>query len=135
MLKSSFITIGLMLFSSLSASAQSSLKTDDLVGRWGVAAYWNESDAAKVTAQAKGFCSKPYVISKGKNGGAMMFEAFEGKPKEVLVQSGQIIPVDGSSKNTTKVIQSWNGSTLVMNYTDDEAKRRYGNMVFVRCGR
>lgn len=128
-----YIAMGLSLFLSMPASAQA-LKTEDLIGRWGVAAYWNESDAAKVTAQARGFCSQPYIISKGKNGGAVMFEAFEGKPKEVLVQSSQIVASDGSAK-TTKVIQSWNGSTLVMNYTDDEAKRRYGNMVFVRCGR
>ena len=115
--------------------AQSSLKTEDLVGRWGVAAYWSEGDAAKITAQAKGFCSQPYVISKGKNGGAMMFEAFDGKAKEVIVQSGQIVALEGSARNTTKVIQSWNGSTLVVNYTDEEARRKYGNMVFVRCGR
>jgi negative regulator of sigma E activity len=116
-------------------SAQSALKTEDLIGRWGVAAYWNEGDAAKITAQAKSFCSQPYIISKGKNGGAMMFEAFDGKAKEVVVQSGQIVAFDGSTRNTTKIIQSWNGSTLVINYTDEEAKRRYGNMVFVRCGR
>jgi hypothetical protein len=139
MLRLSFISLCLSFFFSVPGAAQSALKTEDLVGRWGVAAYWNESDATKVTAQAKGFCSQPYIISKGRNGGAIMFEAFEGKPKEVVVQSSQIVAVGGSSggaaRNTTKVIQSWNGSTLVMNYADDEAKRRYGNMVFVRCGR
>jgi hypothetical protein len=117
------------------AWAQSSLKTDDLIGRWGVAAYWNDADAARVTAQAKGFCSQPYVISKGKNGGAMMFEAFEGKPKEVIVQSNQIVSADGSGRNSTKAVQSWTGNTLVFNYVDEEPRRKYGNMVFVRCGR
>jgi hypothetical protein len=115
------------------AHAQSP-RTEDLIGRWGVAAYWNDADAAKTTVQAKSFCSQPYVISKGANGAARMFEAFEGRPQDVQIQGGQIVAVNGSPR-ATKAIQSWNGSTLVFNYTDDEAKRKYGNMVFVRCGR
>jgi hypothetical protein len=135
MRKTTTVTFGLACALSISATAQSSLRTEDLVGRWGVAAYWNDADAAKVTAQARSFCNQPYVISKGKNGGAVMFEAFEGKPQEVLVQSGQIVAAAGASRNTTKAVQSWNGSTLVFNYVDDEPRRKYGNMVFVRCGR
>jgi hypothetical protein len=115
--------------------AQSAPKTEELVGRWGVAAYWNDADATKVTAQAKSFCNQPYIISKGANGGAMMFEPFDGKPKEIRIQSGQIVAADGSGSRTTKTITSWNGSTLVFNYVDEEAKRKYGNMVFVRCNR
>jgi hypothetical protein len=134
-MKYSILSLGLIIFSSGYTSAQSALKTEDLVGRWGVAAYWNDSDAAKITAQAKGFCNQPYVITKGRNGGAVMFEAFEGKPSEVTVQSGQIVSVAGTTRNTNKIIQSWNGSTLVMNYADEEAKRKYGNMVFVKCSR
>lgn len=115
------------------AQAQS-LRTEDLIGRWGVAAYWNEADAAKVTAQARGYCSQPYVISKGANGAARMFEAFEGRPQDVTVQGGQIVAVSGSPR-ATKAVQSWDGSRLVFNYVDEEARRKYGNMVFVRCGR
>jgi hypothetical protein len=115
--------------------AQSSPKTEELIGRWGVAAYWNDADAAKVTTQAKSFCNQPYIISKGANGGAMMFEPFDGKPKEIRIQFGQIVAADGSGSRTTKAITSWNGSTLVFNYVDEEAKRKYGNMVFTRCGR
>jgi hypothetical protein len=121
-----------MLLSS-AAHAQSP-RTEDLVGRWGVAAYWNDADAAKTTVQAKSFCNQPYVISKGANGAARMFEAFEGRPQDVTIQGSQIVAVNGSPR-ATKAIQSWNGSTLVFNYIDDEAKRKYGNMVFVRCGR
>jgi hypothetical protein len=132
MLKTVLITAGLAAMAS-GASAQS-LKTDDLVGRWGVAAYWNESDAARVTAQARSFCNQPYVISRGANGAARMFEAFEGKPQDVLVQGGQIVAANGSTR-TSKAVQRWDGTTLVFNYIDEEARRKYGNMVFVRCGR
>jgi hypothetical protein len=116
------------------AAAAQSPRTEDLIGRWGVAAYWNDADAAKTTAQAKSFCNQPYVISKGANGAARMFEAFEGRPQDVTIQGSQIVAVNGSPR-ATKAIQSWNGSTLVFNYVDDEARRKYGNMVFVRCGR
>jgi hypothetical protein len=44
--------IVLTLATATSAQAQA---TDDLVGRWGVAAYWNESDAANVVQQARSF--------------------------------------------------------------------------------
>jgi hypothetical protein len=128
-----FIVAAAAALLSASAHAQTP-RTEDLIGRWGVAAYWNDADAAKVTAQARSFCSQPYVISKGTNGTARMFEAFEGKPQDVAIQGNQIVAANGSARST-KAIQSWNGSTLVFNYVDEEARRKYGNMVFVRCGR
>jgi hypothetical protein len=124
-----------MLVASNAVLAQSSLRTEDLIGRWGVAAYWNESDASRVTSQAKSYCNQPYVISRGRNNGAVMFEAFDGKPKEVTVRSGEIVALEASGRNTSKTVQSWNGSVLVLTYVEEEAKRRYGNMVFVRCSR
>ncbi len=116
------------------AAGAQTLRTEDLIGRWGVAAYWNDSDAAKITGMARGFCSQPYVVTRGANGAARMFEAFEGRPQDVTVQGGRIVAVSGSER-TAKAIQRWDGSTLVFNYVDEEAKRKYGNMVFVRCGR
>ncbi len=123
----------LAVLSPAAAGAQT-LRTEDLIGRWGVAAYWNESDAAKITAMARGFCSQPYVVSRGANGAARMFEAFEGRPQDVTVQGGRIVAVSGGER-TAKAVQRWDGTTLVFNYVDDEARRKYGNMVFVRCGR
>lgn len=125
--------LALALLVAAPASAQS-LRTEDLIGRWGVAAYWSEGDAAKVTAQARSFCGQPYVVSRGANGAARMFEAFEGRPQDVVVQGGQIVAASGSPR-ATKRVQRWDGTTLVFNYVDEEAKRKYGNMVFVRCGR
>ena len=132
MIRIAAVSAALLAFA-LPAQAQA-LRTEDLIGRWGVAAYWSDSDAAKVTAQARGFCSQPYVITRGAEGSARMFEAFEGRPQDVVVQGGQIVAASGSAR-ATKAIQSWNGSVLVFNYFDDEPKRKYGNMVFVRCGR
>jgi hypothetical protein len=116
----------------LPAAAQAP-RTEDLVGRWGVAAYWKAEDAAKIQAAARSACSQPYNITRGPTGGVMMFESFEGRPREMQVRGGQIVAVSGESRQT-KDITSWTGSMLVFNYADEEAKRKYGNMVFVRCG-
>jgi hypothetical protein len=113
------------------AAAQS---TGDLVGRWGVAAYWNESDAQRISQQARSFCNQPYTITAGRNGGAMMFEAFEGRQREFQVSGRSIVPVGDSNARLVKDIVSWNGQVLVFRYRDEEAGRKYGNMVFARCG-
>ncbi|MFM9974250.1 MAG: hypothetical protein ACKVON_06705 [Beijerinckiaceae bacterium] len=128
------IACGLTVAAASAAMAQSAPRTEDLIGKWGVAAYWSEADAARTIAQAKSFCNQPYVITKGRNGGAMMFEPFDGKPREVKAEGGRIAAADGSA-GAVKTVTSWNGSTLVLNYVEDEPKRKYGNMVFVRCGR
>lgn len=127
------LIVALFGFATAPAFAQSP-RTEELVGRWGVAAYWNAGDAAKVQAAARSACSQPYNITRGPGGGVMMFESFEGRPREMMVRGGQIVAVSGESRQT-KDISSWNGSMLVFNYVDEEAKRKYGNMVFVRCGR
>jgi hypothetical protein len=127
------LAAAMLVLMALPAAAQSP-RTEDLVGRWGVAAYWKAEDAAKIQAAARSACSQPYAITRGPNGGAMMFESFEGRPREMQVRGGQIVAVSGDQRQT-KDITSWTGSTMVFNYVDDEAKRKYGNMVFVRCGR
>jgi hypothetical protein len=129
------VIASVILLASLAGASAQSLRTEDLVGRWGVAAYWSDSDAANVTRQARGFCSQPYVVSRGPNGGAMMFEAFEGRPREMVVRSGEIVAADGGNARVTKAVSSWNGQVLVFSYVDAEPKRKYGNMVFARCGR
>lgn len=122
--------------SALSGSALAQTPTTDaLIGRWGVAAYWNAADEAKTTAQARSFCNQPYVITKGPKGGAVMFEPFDGKRREYVVQAGQIVAQDGADARTAKAITAWTGQVLVFNYVEEEAKRKYGNMVFVKCGR
>jgi hypothetical protein len=119
----------------LGASPAGAQTAQDLIGRWGVAAYWKAEDAAKVQAAARSACSQPYSIARGPNGGAVMFESFEGRPREMQVGGGRITPFSGGGERLAKEITAWTGSMLVFNYIDEEAKRKYGNMVFVRCGR
>jgi hypothetical protein len=47
----------------------------DIVGRWGLAAYHKEEDRARTEAAARGQCKQPYVITLGASGGVMMYLA------------------------------------------------------------
>jgi hypothetical protein len=118
-----------------SATAQSALRTEDLVGRWGVASFFNPAQSAQVIAAARGACAQPYVVNRGRNGGAVMFEAFEGRPREVVVRGNRIEAMEDPSPQTSKQILSWDGRMLQFRYAEGEAATKYGTMVFVRCGR
>ncbi len=91
-------------------------------------------DAQKVTQQARGFCSQPYVITRAPAGGAVMFEPFDGTRREVLVQSGQIVAASGDSRSA-KTVSSLNGQVPRLQLQRRGSEAKYGNMVFVRCGR
>ncbi len=127
------VLAAILTLAALPAMAQAP-RTEDLIGRWGVAAYWKAEDAAKVQAAARSACSQPYSITRGPTGGVMMFESFEGRPREMMVRGSQIVAVSGDPRQT-KDITTWTGSVMVFNYVDAEARRKYGNVVFVRCGR
>src|SRR5258708_15973539 len=55
----------------------------DIVGRWGLAAYHKEEDRARTEQAAAGGCKQPYVIVLGPNGGGMKNPPPEG-PATVL---------------------------------------------------
>ena len=39
------------------------IRSDELVGRWGLASYQNPNDRARTEAAARGQCRQPYVIT------------------------------------------------------------------------
>ena len=119
-------------FGTVSAHA---LETNDLVGRWGVAAYFTEKDAAATRVSAASACGQPYAISRGKGGNPVMYSAFTGKPAEVVIQGDRIVNADGGDPGNTKVILSADAGAMMLRYVSDEASLRYGTMVFVRCRR
>src|SRR5579884_2266019 len=77
----------------------------DIVGRWGLAAYHKEEDRPRIEAAAAQQCSNPYVISPGPTGGR--------QDREVV---------------------SFDGRILILRWVDPEVQGRYGTMVYVRCG-
>src|ERR1041384_4613859 len=46
-----------------------SIPAQDLVGRWGLAAYHKEEDRGRTEAAARGQCRQPYTISRGPSRG------------------------------------------------------------------
>jgi hypothetical protein len=112
---------------------------DQLVGRWGLAAYFRESDAAKVTAAARGFCNAPYVIARGPNGGVMLNQPDQPQKSEHVIATGligrtTIGPASDTSGAKDREFVSFQPNQFVLRWLEPTVANRYGVMVFVRCG-
>jgi hypothetical protein len=133
----SLAVAGLAIVAAAPVMAQTA---DQLVGRWGLASYFREADAAKVRAAAAGQCGAPYTIAKGRSGGVMLHRPDESKVSEHVVRSSLlgkslIGPAGDTSGAKDREILSFDGRTLVLRWVEESVANRYGTMVFVRCGK
>lgn len=113
---------------------------DQLVGRWGLASYFREADAAQVREAAARQCGAPYLIAKGPSGGVMLHspdatKTTEHVVKPALIGKSHIGPSGDGGGSRDREIVSFDGSTLVLRWVDASVANRYGTMVFVRCRR
>jgi hypothetical protein len=112
----------------------------DIVGRWGLAAYHKEEDRPRTEAAAVAGCKQPYVITLGPSGGVMMHLADEATPTELRLKGAPggktyIGPADaepGSAQD--REVVAFDGRILILRWMDSEVQGRYGTMVYVRCG-
>jgi len=116
----------------------SSIRPDELVGKWGLAAYHKPEDRARTEAAAKGQCKQPYVIGRGQSGGVIMHLADEATPQELRVKGSQsgknyIGPAGPAGGPQDREIVSFDGRVLTTQFLDPDAASRYGTMVYVRC--
>jgi hypothetical protein len=114
------------------------IRSDEIVGRWGLASYQNPNDRARTEAAAKGQCKQPYVIGAGQSGGVIMHLADQATPQELRLKgspSGKnyIGPPGPAGGEQDREIVSFDGRVLITRFTDKDAATRYGNMVYVRC--
>jgi len=114
------------------------IRSDELVGRWGLASYQDPKDRARTEAAAKGQCKQPYVIGAGATGGVVMHLADQATPQELRLKgspSGKnyIGPPGPAGGEQDREIISFDGRVLITRFTDKDAATRYGNMVYVRC--
>src|SRR5437588_9740065 len=65
-----------------------SIPAQDLVGRWGLAAYHKDEDRARTEAAARGQCRQPYNIGRGPRGGVIMHLADQAQPTELSLKGG-----------------------------------------------
>ena len=112
----------------------------DIVGRWGLAAYHKEEDRARTEQAAVAGCKQPYVITLGPTGGVMMHLADEATPTELRLRSGPggktyIGPADAEAGSAQdREVVHFDGRVLILRWMDSEVQGRYGTMVYVRCG-
>ncbi|MBY0380838.1 MAG: hypothetical protein K2W78_02825 [Xanthobacteraceae bacterium] len=116
----------------------SSIRPDELVGKWGLAAYHKPEDRVRTEAAAKGQCKQPYVIGRGQSGGVIMHLADEATPQELRIKGSQsgksyIGPAGPAGGPQDREIVSFDGRVLTTQFLDPDAASRYGTMVYVRC--
>jgi len=111
----------------------------DIVGRWGLAAYHKAEDRERTEAAAANQCRQPYIITLGPTGGVMMHLADQAQPEELRLKGAPgnrtfIGPEGEAGAQQDREVVSFNGRVLITRFVDPEVHGRYGDMVYVRCG-
>ena len=119
--------------------ARPTVTVEMLVGNWGLAAYHQDADRARTETQARAQCNKPFVITKGPNGGVMMYLADSATPTELVIKVGDGKTYIGPSTDpaggpSDRLIVSADNNEFVTQWVDPEVASRYGTMVYARCG-
>lgn len=116
-----------------------SFPPQELVGRWGFAAYHRPDDRSRTEAAARNQCKIPVNIGAGPNGGVMMYLADQNQLQELQVKGSR------SGKNyigprndppggmQDREVVSFDGRVLITKWIDPEIAGRYGYGVYVRC--
>ncbi len=123
---------------SLAPEIPSSIRPEEIVGRWGYGAYHNEADRARTEVAARGQCGQPVVINRGPNGGALMYLADSAQLQELNLKGSQsgknyIGPPGPAGGPQDREIVSFDGRTMVLRWMNPEVATRYGTGVYVRC--
>jgi hypothetical protein len=117
-----------------------SIPAQDLVGRWGLAAYHKDEDRARTEAAARGQCKQPYNIGRGPSGGVIMHLADQSQPQELMLKGGPDgknyvgPPDEPAAGQRDREIVAFDGRVLALRWMDQEVAGRYGTSVYVRCG-
>jgi len=114
------------------------IRSDEIVGRWGLASYQDPKDRTRTEAMARSQCKQPYTITAGSGGGVVMHLADQATPQELRLKgspSGKnyIGPAGPTPGEQDREIVSFDGRVLITRFIDKDAATRYGNMVYVRC--
>lgn len=122
------------------APLPASIPAQDLVGRWGLAAYHKDEDRGRTEAAARGQCRQPYNIGRGARGGVVMHLPDQAQPTELSLKGGPDgknyigMPDEPAAGQRDREIVSFDGRVLITRFVDPEVSGRYGTSVYVRCG-
>jgi hypothetical protein len=114
------------------------MRREQLVGRWGVASYREEKDRKRVEAQARSQCRLPYNIALGPSDGVMMHLADDSKLYELRLKGASngktyLGPESPPGDWQDREVLSVNERELVLRFVDPEVNGRYGTFIYVRC--
>src|SRR5215813_8577582 len=115
------------------------IRSEELVGKWGLASFQNPNDRARTEKQAQAQCKQPYVIGAGQSGGVVMHLADQATPQELRLKGSQsgknyIGPPGPPGGELDREIVSFDGRVLITRFVEKDAATRYQTMVYVRCG-
>jgi hypothetical protein len=116
-----------------------SVHAEEIIGRWGLAAYHREQDRPRTEVAAKGQCSNPYPIDASASGGVMMYGHDNSQKQEMTLKGSPegrtyLGPGTALAPTEDREIVSFDGRVMILKWVDPEVASRYGNMVLVRCG-
>ena len=115
------------------------IRSDEIVGRWGLASFQNPNDRARTEAAARGQCRQPYNIGRGPSGGVIMHLPDQAQPTELSLKGGADghnyigPPNEPAPGQRDREIVSFDGRVLITRFVDPEVAGRYGTSVYVRC--
>ena len=116
------------------------ISADQLVGKWGFAAYHKDADRARTIKEAAAQCNRPYVIDKGPNGGVMMNLADQKELSELVLKGGPsgqtyLGPPGDAGTADDRILSNVDPNSFTTVWVDPDNASRYGTSVYVRCGK
>jgi hypothetical protein len=113
-------------------------RPEEVVGRWGYGAFHKDEDLARTAAAARGQCGQPVEVTRGPNGGVMMYLADSAQLQELQLKGSAngknyVGPPGDAGGPQDREIVSFDGRTMVLRWIDPEVGGRYGTGVYVRC--
>jgi hypothetical protein len=116
------------------------IASDQLVGKWGFAAYHKDTDRARTIKEAAAQCNRPYVITKGPTGGVMMNLADEKELSELVLKPGPngqtyLGPPGDAGTGDDRIVSNVDPNSFTTVWVDPDNASRYGTSVYERCGK
>lgn len=120
------------------ANTPPAYQADQIVGKYGLAAYQRDEDRTRTEAEARRQCRQPYEIVKGPGGGVLMHLADQSEPTELQLKGAAggktfIGPEGDAGGEQDREVVSFDGKVLVLRWVDAEVASRYGTAIYVRC--
>ncbi len=120
-------------------AAAPSVSPDQLVGKWGFAAYHRDTDRTRTMKEAAAQCNKPYVIAKGPTGGVMMNLADQPQLSELVLKAGPdgrtyLGPPGAAATADDRIVDNVDPNSFTTVWVDPDNAARYGTSVYERCG-